>query len=113
MRRLRFCLAIAAGTLLVGVYVVSVRLTGDGFTSLIVVLIPFAMLSYVAALVYLNSQAKPGGNGPSGAAKPSDLPPHCEPVREFATGMGLLFGIVIVLAVVFGIAIALSGGFAQ
>ena len=105
MRRLKIGLAIALGAFLSGVYVTFILTTAGGFLSII----PLGMIAYVAVLLYLNSRLKVGDVS-SGGIEQKSLPPHCAPLKIFASGMGLLFaGVLLLLLAAVGL-LVLSGG---
>jgi hypothetical protein len=109
MKGFRIGLPVALATFLVGIYVTYVLVTEYGFISLI----PLAMISYVVALLYLNARVKPGANDSPASTAQKSLPPHCAPLKIFASGLGLAFGGVLLLTLLFVGLILLSGEFPQ
>jgi hypothetical protein len=103
MRGFKIGLPVALATFFVGVYVTYILVTEYGFISLI----PLAMISYVAVLLYLNAKVKPGDNGSYASAS------HCAPMKVVASGLGLAFVGVLLLTLLFVGLIVLSGGFPQ
>ena len=106
MKGFRVGVPVAVATFLTGVYVTYVLVTQYGLISLI----PLATISYVAALLYLNAQVRPGANGSPACAAQKGLPPHCAPLKIFAFGLGLAFvGVLLLMLLLVGL-ILLSGG---
>jgi hypothetical protein len=109
MRGFKIGLPVALATFFVGVYVTYILVTEYGFISLI----PLAMISYVAVLLYLNAKVKPGDNGSYASASQKSFPSHCAPMKVVASGLGLAFVGVLLLTLLFVGLIVLSGGFPQ
>ena len=106
MKGMRIGLPVAGATFLIGLYVTYLLVTEYGFISLI----PLAMISYVSALLYLNARVKPGANDSPASAARKNLPPHCAPLKIFASGVGLAFVSALLLMLLLVGLTLLSGG---